>query len=182
MNDINCLDCIHQGKEYRTTCADPNYIKFVCLEFSEDINDVKTPGCFGNSFKPKHKNKVFCINCDKYRFMEDQEPQERCNLSHHVVTGIPAPCKLNRINIEGCEEPKCGIKGRFYKEKELSDKPETHKLTLTRQQAADLCESINLDSEFFDEDDEERLLLKMNNPSLLDAYEVLFTISTEYDK
>lgn len=48
---------------------------------------------------------------------------------------------------------------------------------LTQRQAQEICDSIDLNSSFFDEDDEEYILLKENNPELLDAYEVLFTIA-----
>lgn len=48
---------------------------------------------------------------------------------------------------------------------------------LTTDQAEELCDSIGLYSDFFDEDNEEYILLKENNPDLLSAYEVLFTIA-----
>lgn len=50
-------------------------------------------------------------------------------------------------------------------------------IQLTRQQAIDLCESIELDGEFFDEDNEEFTMLRDGNPELLSAYEVIFTIA-----
>lgn len=48
---------------------------------------------------------------------------------------------------------------------------------LTQKQAQEICDSIDLNSEFFDESDEEYILLKANNPDLLEAYEQLFTIA-----
>ncbi len=50
-------------------------------------------------------------------------------------------------------------------------------MELTKEQAMELCDSIELNNEFFDEDNEEYILLKENNPHLFDAYSVLFTIA-----
>ena len=48
---------------------------------------------------------------------------------------------------------------------------------LTKEMAMVLCESIDLNSEFFDETNEEWVLLKENNPELLEAYDDLFTLA-----
>lgn len=48
---------------------------------------------------------------------------------------------------------------------------------LTKELAQELCDSIELYSDFFDESNEEFILLRDNNPKLLAAYEELFTIA-----
>lgn len=50
-------------------------------------------------------------------------------------------------------------------------------LKLNRDQAAELCDALELHSGFFDEDNEEYIMLKQQNPSLLAAFETLFTIA-----
>ena len=59
-------------------------------------------------------------------------------------------------------------------EKEIQEKKMSE---LSKTSAQCLCDSIELNSEFFDEDNEEYVLLKENNPSLLVAYEALFTLA-----
>jgi len=43
--------------------------------------------------------------------------------------------------------------------------------------AQELCDSIEIYADFFDPESEEYILLKQNNPTLLDAYEELFTLA-----
>ena len=50
-------------------------------------------------------------------------------------------------------------------------------MDLSRQAARQLCEALEIYSDFFDEDNEEYILLKENNSDLLEAYEELFTIA-----
>lgn len=50
-------------------------------------------------------------------------------------------------------------------------------MELTRELAQELCDSIELYSDFFDEDNEEYILLKENNPTLIKAYEVIYTLA-----
>jgi len=49
--------------------------------------------------------------------------------------------------------------------------------TLTKEQASDLCDALDIYPDFFDENNEEYILLKEHNPSLLNAYETLFAIA-----
>lgn len=48
---------------------------------------------------------------------------------------------------------------------------------LTKQHAQELCDALEIYAEFFDEDNEEYILLRDNNPTLLEAYEELFTLA-----
>ncbi len=48
---------------------------------------------------------------------------------------------------------------------------------LSKDSAIELCDSIEIDSSFFDESNEEFILLKENNPRLLTAYEELFALA-----
>ena len=50
-------------------------------------------------------------------------------------------------------------------------------MELSREEARALCDSIEIYSDFFDVDNEEYIMLKENNPVLLGAYEVIFTIA-----
>lgn len=55
-------------------------------------------------------------------------------------------------------------------------------MTLSEESAKQLCGCLELTSEFFDEDNEEFILLKQNNPRLFSAYEELFTIAYGADE
>ena len=50
-------------------------------------------------------------------------------------------------------------------------------MELSREEARARCDSIEIYSDFFDVDNEEYIILKENNPVLLGAYEVIFTIA-----
>ena len=54
---------------------------------------------------------------------------------------------------------------------------DNQEVILSKASAIALCDSIDLNSEFFDDTNEEYLLLKDQNPGLLTAYEELFTIA-----
>lgn len=48
---------------------------------------------------------------------------------------------------------------------------------MSKESAQELCDSIELNSEFFDGDNEEYILLREGNPQLLNAYGELFTLA-----
>jgi len=48
---------------------------------------------------------------------------------------------------------------------------------LTKQNAQELCDALELYSEFFDETNEEYILLNKNNPSLLNAFSNLYALA-----
>lgn len=50
---------------------------------------------------------------------------------------------------------------------------------LSKESAQSLCDALDLTSEFFDEDSEEYIMLRDNNPGLFQAYGDLFTIANE---
>lgn len=50
---------------------------------------------------------------------------------------------------------------------------------LSKQSAQALCDALEINSEFFDEDNEEYTMLRDNNPELWQAYCDLFTIACE---
>jgi len=54
-------------------------------------------------------------------------------------------------------------------------------MKLSREEARALCDSIELYSDFFDVDNDEYIMLKENNPVLLGAYEVIFTMANAHE-
>lgn len=48
---------------------------------------------------------------------------------------------------------------------------------LSQESAVELCDSIEIYSDFFDEHNEEYVFLRKSNPALLKAYEELFTLA-----
>jgi len=51
--------------------------------------------------------------------------------------------------------------------------------SLTKESAQELCEALEVNGEFFDEENEEYILLEANNPRQLRAFEEIFTIANE---
>jgi len=50
---------------------------------------------------------------------------------------------------------------------------------LTCEDATNLCEALDLTSDFFDESNEEYILMRQNNVGLMEAMSTLFTIACE---
>jgi len=48
-------------------------------------------------------------------------------------------------------------------------------MEISKQSAMEICDALDLNAGFFDEDSEEWQLMKSNNPWLLEAYEEIFT-------
>ncbi len=50
-------------------------------------------------------------------------------------------------------------------------------IELSRNSAIALCDALDLNSEFFDEENEDYIILKDSNPNLFQAYTDIFTIA-----